>query len=285
MDYRFRYDGRGVRTYTSEEPIPATGTYVKHYHHYTPDLRFLARTDYSVTGTTATVTRSIETIWFAGLPVAQIDYNDLGTLRYTFTDHLGTPTLQTSSTGSIIWQMEREPYGKLYRVRTGKESAQPLRLPGQEMYQYAIDNPAVYVDPTGLEPRLAWPSTHKRNCDTQDWKECEQKCSPEPALGCVRVWRPRLRGMQPMPRWDFVKGPLECNCKERTCADRLRDLVNDVSDWLDRHTRSLPQLPPFIPLLPSAPAPKPVIPGLPPFFVNPCHLNPSMCYGPYEGGA
>ena len=29
--------------------------------------------------------------------------------------------------------MEREPYGKLYRVRTGKESAQPLRLPGQEM--------------------------------------------------------------------------------------------------------------------------------------------------------
>ena len=72
-------------------------------------------------------------VWFANVPVAQIDYNDLGTLRYTFTDHLGTPTLQTSSTGSIIWQTEREPYGKLYRVRTGKESAQPLRLPGQEM--------------------------------------------------------------------------------------------------------------------------------------------------------
>ena len=97
------------------------------------NLRFLTRVDDSVTGTTATVTRSLETIWFAGLPVAQIDYNDLGTLRYTFTDHLGTPTLQTSSTGSIIWQMDREPYGKLYRVRTGKESAQPIRLPGQEM--------------------------------------------------------------------------------------------------------------------------------------------------------
>ena len=181
MDYRFRYDGRGVRTYTSEDPIPTTGTYVKHYHHYTPDLRFLARIDYSVTGTTSSITRSLETIWFAGLPVAQIDYNDLGTLRYTFTDHLGTPTLQTSSTGSIIWQMEREPYGKLYRVRTGKESAQPIRLPGQEMaadgnesynmfrwyrsawgrytqrdpvgretYSYASNSPLGGIDPYGL---------------------------------------------------------------------------------------------------------------------------------------
>ena len=118
--------------------------------------------------------------------MAQIDYNDLGTLRYTFTDHLGTPTLQTSSTGSIIWQMEREPYGKLYRVRTGKESAQPIRLPGQEMaadgnesynifrwyrggwgrytqvdpirsgaaidaYGYSRERPTVLTDPLGLQ--------------------------------------------------------------------------------------------------------------------------------------
>lgn len=28
---------------------------------------------------------------------------------------------------------------------------------------------------------------------------------------------------------------------------------------------------------PNLPTPKPVIPGLPPFFINPCMLNPSLC--------
>jgi hypothetical protein len=49
-----------------------------------------------------------EYIWFGDQPVAQT-FTDL-TLptRYTFTDHLGTPILQTSPTGSIAWRVEYE---------------------------------------------------------------------------------------------------------------------------------------------------------------------------------
>jgi RHS repeat-associated protein len=144
IDYNYKYDGRGIRSWPSETLKPDTGTTTRRYHHYTPDLRFLARTDYTVTATSTTVARSIEALWFAGLPVAQIDYNDLATLRYTFTDHLGLPILQTSSLGAVIWQMEFEPYGRLYRVRTGKESAQPLRLPGQELTMDGKENYNVF---------------------------------------------------------------------------------------------------------------------------------------------
>jgi hypothetical protein len=67
MDYLYKYDGRGVRTWTSETPKPATGTTTRRYHFYTPDLRFLARTDYTVTASSTTVARTIEPIWFSRL--------------------------------------------------------------------------------------------------------------------------------------------------------------------------------------------------------------------------
>jgi RHS repeat-associated protein len=77
-------------------------------------------------------------VWFAGLPVAQIDYiPHLFQLpepetRYLFTDHLGTPILQTDDAATITWQAEYEPYGRIYTLRAGAPEDQLLRLPGQE---------------------------------------------------------------------------------------------------------------------------------------------------------
>jgi RHS repeat-associated protein len=57
-----------------------------------------------------------------------------GETRWTFTDHLGTPLLQTSAQQGIVWRAEHEPYGQVYALRA-QDLHQPLRLPGQEAEQ------------------------------------------------------------------------------------------------------------------------------------------------------
>jgi RHS repeat-associated protein len=73
-----------------------------------------------------------EYIWFNGQPVAQIDAGPV--THWTFTDHLGTPLIQTDTAGAIYWRAEHEPYGKIFALRTADQH-QPLRLPGQEAEQ------------------------------------------------------------------------------------------------------------------------------------------------------
>ncbi len=54
-------------------------------------------------------------------------------LRFTFTDHLGTPLLQTDSARNVVWRAEYEPFGRVFAYRAGNEGdEQVLRLPGQE---------------------------------------------------------------------------------------------------------------------------------------------------------
>jgi RHS protein len=35
--------------------------------------------------------------------------------HWTFTDHLGTPQLQTNAGGAVDWRVEYEPYGSVIR--------------------------------------------------------------------------------------------------------------------------------------------------------------------------
>ena len=51
--------------------------------------------------------------------------------RY-FSDHLGTPVLQTDAAANVVWRVKREPYGASYVVRAGADRHQPLAFPGQE---------------------------------------------------------------------------------------------------------------------------------------------------------
>jgi RHS repeat-associated protein len=59
-------------------------------------------------------------------------------LSWTFTDHLGTPLVQTSLPQGVVWQAEYEPYGKVFALRAGDGQHQPLRLPGQEAEQLEL---------------------------------------------------------------------------------------------------------------------------------------------------
>jgi len=74
-------------------------------------------------------------VWLAGRPVAEVNTSNGSTIYYNFTDYMGTPEIQTSSTGSINWQAEYEPYGRVFALRSN-DVHQPLRLPGQVAEQF-----------------------------------------------------------------------------------------------------------------------------------------------------
>lgn len=118
VQFTYAYDGRGVRVHVD-------GTDGQHRDYvYTPELQLhLMHDDADV----------MEMAWFNGHAVAQISQSS-SAIRYTFTDHLGTPLLQTDATAQIVWQGEYDPFGRLSQLRAGdSEVEQPLRLPGQEI--------------------------------------------------------------------------------------------------------------------------------------------------------
>ncbi|HEX6641193.1 MAG TPA: RHS repeat-associated core domain-containing protein, partial [Thermoanaerobaculia bacterium] len=159
------YDGRGIRVASTDllirefidinAPEPQPNIYF-----YTPDLAMLNIVARS-TG------READVIWFGSRPVAD---HDATTVRYTFTDHLGTPILQTSAAATIVWHAEYEPFGNTYLLRAGATpDDQPLRFPGQQvMYSTAAGEESynvfrwyrsgwgryTQVDPLGIGPDI-----------------------------------------------------------------------------------------------------------------------------------
>ena len=153
---------------------------------YTPELNLLAET---ATTTAAQPSIEHEYVWFGGQPVAQIA-STTGEVTWTFTDHLGTPVLQTDSSAAVVWRAEQDPYGTAYAFRAGATRHQPLRFPGQEydtaaperaynlfrwyragwgrytqgdpigidgginLYNYVSGNPLTGTDPLGLTDRI-----------------------------------------------------------------------------------------------------------------------------------
>jgi RHS repeat-associated protein len=135
----YGYDGRGLRVMRSEPP--AAGGNSTRYFTYSPEFHLLSiSSDDSpnpwVRGpqvNAAAPPAHTEIIWFGSRPIAQV--TDSSSVALTFADHLGTPLLQTSftTTPSVIWRAEYEPFGNVYEMRDGNRTDQPLRFPGQEV--------------------------------------------------------------------------------------------------------------------------------------------------------
>lgn len=171
----------------SRSTMSLGASYVSHssterrYSIYSPALQLLAGT---ATTSSSAPPIAHEYIWFGGEPLAQVE-TTTGAVHWYFNDHLGAPVLTTSSTGSIDWRVEREPYGERYATRVGADRHQPLGLPGQEydgssdrqynifrwyrpgwgrytqadpiglkggshLYAYGGDAPLTHIDPLGL---------------------------------------------------------------------------------------------------------------------------------------
>jgi len=123
-------------------------------------------------------------IYLNGRPIGEVNPTT-GKLYFTHTDRLGTPQKLTDSTQAVAWSATYQPFGNTVSF-SGTLSTQSLRLPGQQFdaetgynhngfrdyaggltryvesdpiglagglntYGYAFDNPAVRIDPFGLQ--------------------------------------------------------------------------------------------------------------------------------------
>ena len=120
-DRAYEYDGRGLRAATITLADSSRAFAI-----YSTSAQLIAET---ASGLAAQPPIEQEYVWFAGLPVAQFDGS---TARWTVSDHLGTPFLQTDANGTVVWRTESEPFGSMNLVRAGSGLRQPLRFPGQE---------------------------------------------------------------------------------------------------------------------------------------------------------
>jgi len=105
----------------------------RRFSFYSSEMSLLSETELT---TAPRPTILYDYIWFDGHPVAQVD--SAGMTVWTFTDHLGTPLLQTSALQGVTWRAEYEPYGLVYSLRT-YDRHQPLRFPGQEAEQLGVE--------------------------------------------------------------------------------------------------------------------------------------------------
>lgn len=144
----------------------------RRYYFYTPELNLLAETQLT---TSATPAVEWEYVWFGGQAVAQIE-TATDAIAWYFNDHLGTPVLETDASANVIWRIEREPYGKVFNVRTGADRHQPLAFPGQEedggdtaynIFRWYRAGWGRYTqaDPIGLSGALRHSGTAARNGD------------------------------------------------------------------------------------------------------------------------
>src|SRR5713226_6491216 len=135
----YGYDGRGVRVSRAESPTPS-GTATRYYT-YSPELQLLQITiddspnlwgQHRATTMTAGLALNHGYVWFNGQPVFEFGparTADPGVLDsrshapapmdatdsyFIFTDHLGTPILETNTSGQTAWRAEYEPYGNVY---------------------------------------------------------------------------------------------------------------------------------------------------------------------------
>jgi RHS repeat-associated protein len=127
----YAYDGRGIRVAATWDNANGFPRFRQYW--YSPELHLIAQSDWAAFVLDGFFVGT-DYVWFGDVPVAQLPANNGDTARFTFTDHLGTPILQTDSSASVVWRADYEPYGKVYTYRDGDASMDPqtLRFPGQE---------------------------------------------------------------------------------------------------------------------------------------------------------
>ena len=159
-----------------------------------------------------------------------------------------------------------------YRAGWGRYSqADSLGVAGGlNLYRYVDNNPVAMYDPLGLMP-VPKKDQKYRPCNSEETARCAATC-PYGMDSCMVSQIFQVVVAKPgkvLKKW--VDGPMSCSCKEPDCWDKLKEWA-DPRKWFDENPA--PPLPPLVPIPPRMPTPpRLAIPGVPPFFVNPCMMG------------
>lgn len=223
--HTYEYDGRGVMGSATSYGFGSLGNRfswqaLTQKYVFSPESRLLSQSNWSQEDLLG-VMDGTDHIWLGDLPVGETFADPSQATRFTFTDHLGAPILQTDSSRDVVWRVEYEPYGDVYAFRAADATdPQILRFPGQlaseigeglsynvfrwyragwgrytqadpagfyggiHFYAYVADNPLVAADPLGL-----W-KTGKKN-STDNTIVCDGKGNVIPQL--VNVGDPETK--------------------------------------------------------------------------------------------
>ncbi len=125
------YDGRGFLSEWRSHELPQGQRHSTNPTYSSAGLLLHRNTVHAAPFGVGGSNSDLYVFYFAGRPVATLENltttsTSTSTLRFLTTDHLGTPILMTSTSGSQVWQGGFEPFGADY-------SSAPtlLRLPGQ----------------------------------------------------------------------------------------------------------------------------------------------------------
>jgi RHS repeat-associated protein len=173
----YTYDAlERLATRVTQNMTPASTT------HYVHDLAGHLIAEATVTGTTVT-----EYVWLDDLPLAVVANVDTSSpnLYFVHADHLDRPIKMTDGTEAIVWDAVYKSFGEVQSI--SGTAANNLRFPGQfflieaglhynwyrhydpttgrylqsdplefmygsNIYNYALESPALYIDPFGLRP-------------------------------------------------------------------------------------------------------------------------------------
>jgi RHS repeat-associated protein len=198
-----------------------------------------------------------ETVWLGDLPVVTIRPGSPLQMYYVHADYLGTPRTATrSSDNAIVWRWDSDPFGvapananpnglgifvynlrypgqyydgetglsynyfRDYDAQVGRYAeSDPIGLTGGiNTYAYANNNPVKEFDSRGLAPSIPSPIGVPGTCDRDDWKICEQRCSPNRVLKCYTSLVKKLKGFRNGNAiWVYKKVSTNCNCEEPFC--------------------------------------------------------------------
>jgi RHS repeat-associated protein len=205
-----------------------------------------------------------------GSPVAVTDNFGVVQTEYTYSP-FGSATATGASNNNSYQFTGRENDGTglyYYRARYYHPELQrfisedPIQFESgtTNLFEYVDGNPIRWNDPSGLFPR----KHRTRDCDKEEFERCAKICGEKGVESCkvaqtFRITRVVDRNGVVVTKHEWKDGPLSCSCNDdcdkRPIKEKIKDLLKDIDEFMERSVRGMRPSGKGIPVLPRLPFP------------------------------